>query len=204
MHISAPIQSGPCRSGGFTLTELMVSMAIFILVMLAVLSTHVMGMKLFTLTASKLSATEDARNAMQMLDTDIRSAKTIMIGSGTNIASFVPMPYGSNQQGASILIYPTTNTSNCVLYYLKPDLKQLQRVSTFSARPKVVAEFLTNTVLFASEDTAGQVLTDNNDNRVIRVQLQFYQIQYPVVTIGPRCYYDYFQVSTRVTRRTLE
>ena len=68
----------------------------------------------------------------------------------------------------------------------------------------MVAQYLTNTVVFTSENYSNVVLTDNQNNRVIGVNLKFYQIQYPIATIGQGGYFDYYQVSTKITRRALE
>jgi hypothetical protein len=68
----------------------------------------------------------------------------------------------------------------------------------------VVANFITNSTIFSSEDAFGNVLTNNQNNRVIALKLQFYQMQYPIVRIGPGNYYDFYQLSTKTTRRVLE
>jgi len=36
---------------------------------------------------------------------------------------------------------------------------------------------------------------------VIGVTLQFYQLEYPLVKVGPGSFYDFYQLHTRVTRR---
>jgi hypothetical protein len=44
---------------------------------------------------------------------------------------------------------------------------------------------ITNNIVFSAEDAVGNVLTNNDNNRVIALTLQFYQIQYPIIKIGP-------------------
>ena len=68
----------------------------------------------------------------------------------------------------------------------------------------VVAEYITNSVVFTLEDFRGTNLTSSQNNRVIGLKMQFYQIQFPVTMIGPGNYYDYYQLQTKITRRTLE
>ena len=53
------------------------------------------------------------------------------------------------------------------------------------------------------EDFAGNILTNNQNNRIIGLKLEFYQIQYPKMPVGPGQYYDYYQLHTRITRRTI-
>ena len=166
------------------------------------ISSHVFGLKFNEGTRAKLSASDAARHALNKLSGDIRSAKVIDVGSGTQ-NSFVPVATGSPQRGSALRIYPSTNTNSFVVYYLDSDTK-LKRATNNASSSVTVAEYLTNTVLFSSEDYAGTVLTDNQNNRVIGVNLQFYQIRYPITPIGSNGYFDYYQVNTKLTRRTLE
>ena len=187
----------------FTLAEIQVSMAIIMLVIGGVISSHVFGLKLNEATRAKLSASDAARNALNKLGGDIRSAKTIEIGTGT-YSAFSPISDGSSQRGSALRICPTTNTNSFVVYYLDTSDSKLKRAATTAVTPLVIAEFLTNTVVFSSENYNGTVLTDNQNNRVIGVNLVFYQIRYPITTIGVGGYFDYYQVSTKITRRALE
>ena len=187
----------------FTLAEIQVSMAVIMLVIGGVISSHVFGLKLNEATRAKVSASDAARNAIARLVTDVRSAKIIQVGSGT-FAAFTPVADGSIQRGSAIRIYPTTNTSSYTVYYRDSTDSCLKRAETAATTPRKVAEFLTNTVLFTSENFGGTVLTDNENNRVIGVDLQFYQIRYPITTVGPGGYFDYYQVKTKITRRALE
>jgi hypothetical protein len=187
----------------FTLAEIQVSMAVIMLVIGGVISSHIFGLKLNESTRAKLSASDAARNAIGRLVVDVRSAKSIQIGSGTYTA-FAPVADGSIQQGPAIRIYPTTNTNSFVVYYRDSSDSCLKRAETAAPTPKKIAEFLTNNILFTSENFKGQPLTDNEDNRVIGVNLQFYQIRYPTTIVGPGGFFDYYQVRTKITRRALE
>lgn len=189
-------------TSAFTLAEIQISMAIIMLVIGGVISSHVFGLKLNEATRAKLSASDAARNTLNRLVGDIRSAKTIQVGSGS-FSAFSPVSDGSSQQGSALRLYPSTNTNSFVVYYLDSDSK-LKKASTTATTPITVAEYLTNTVVFTSENHNGTILTDNQNNRVIGVALQFYQIRYPITTIGSNGYFDYYQVRTKVTRRALE
>jgi hypothetical protein len=187
----------------FTLVEIQVSMAVILLVIGGVISSHVFGLKLNESTRCRLSASDAARNAIGRLVVDVRSAKMIQVGSGT-YAAFTPVADGSTQQGSAIRIYPTTNTNSFVVYYRDSSDKCLKRAETAAPTPKKIAEFLTNGILFSSENYRGDLLTDDEDNRVIGVDLQFYQIRYPTTTVGPGGFFDFYQVRTKITRRVLE
>ena len=191
----------------FTLTEIMVAMAIFSMVIAAVIYANMFGLRLYMLVQSKLSSTEDARRVVNDVRDRIQSAKLVEIGDG-NATSFTPVALGSNQQGNAIQIYPTTNTSNYARFFFDPATRNLQSLS--SATPLVIkteAQSLTNRFadyVFFAEDEFGNVMTNSRNNRVIRFVLEFYQLQYPIVTIGPGQLYDYYRLQTRVTPRVLE
>jgi hypothetical protein len=187
----------------FTLVELQVSMAVIMLVIGGVISSHVFGLKLNEATRAKVSASDAARNAIGRLVSDVRSAKIIQVGNGS-FAAFVPVADGSLQRGSAIRIYPSTNASSYIVYFRDSADSCLKRAETSATTPKKIAEFLTNSIVFSSENFGGTVLTDNENNRVIGVDLQFYQIRYPVTTVGPGGYFDYYQVKTKITRRALE
>ena len=95
----------------FTLVEIQVSMAVIMLVIGGVISSHVFGLKLNESTRCRLSASDAARNAIGRLVVDVRSAKMIQVENGT-CAAFTPVADGSTQQGSAIRIYPTTNTNS--------------------------------------------------------------------------------------------
>lgn len=191
------------RQGAFTLAEIQVSMAVILLVIGGVISSHVFGLKLNEATRAKLSASDAARNALGKLVSDIRSAKSIQVGSGT-FAAFTPIADGQSQQGSALRIYPTTNLTSYIVYFRDSSDSTLKRADTGATTPRKIAEYLTNSIVFTSESYSNVVLTDNQNNRVIGVNLQFYQIQYPVTTIGQGGYFDYYQVRTKITRRALE
>lgn len=186
----------------FTLVELMVSMAIFSMVIGGVVYAHITGLKMYELTKAKLGANDETRTAVGLLSAEVRAAKSISIGQLSN-SVFVAVPEGSRQQGSALQIRQTTNTTNYVVYYLDLNDSMLKRY-TDSSKPTVVAEHLTNSVVFTSEDYAGNILTQTANNRVIGITLQFYQIQYPIVKIGEGQLYDFYQLRTRITRRALE
>lgn len=187
----------------FTLPEMMIAMSILTLVLAGVLASHLFGVRLLEITKAKLGASDEARKALGDFITEIRSAKMIQIGSG-GVSSFTEVADGAPQQGSAVQIYTTTNTSFYIRYFLDATARRLMRVTTGNSASTVVANCITNTQVFTSEDFAGNILTNNQNNRVIGLMLQFYQIQYPIVLIGPGNYYDYYQLRTRITRRALE
>lgn len=193
----------PHQEAAFTLPEMMIALSIFTLVLAGVISGHLFGMKMFELTKAKLAASDEARRAVGDLVDEVRSAKLVRIGNG-NASGFTEVADGLPQQANAIQIHASTNTSHYVRYFLDSSDQKLKRISDSANSTLVVANAITNNVIFTSEDFGGNVLTNNQNNRVIGLVLQFYQIQYPIIPIGPGNYYDYYQIRTRITRRTLE
>jgi prepilin-type N-terminal cleavage/methylation domain-containing protein len=194
--------SSTCRTG-FTLAEVMVSMAIVLLAMAAILSCHLFGLRMFEITKAKLGASDDARGSISRMIGEIRSAKLIRIGQG-NASSFTEVALNTPQSGSAIQVYPGTNSNTFVRYFWDASDQKLKRLTNGAAQASVVAHAISNATVFTSENYRGVLLTNNENNRVIGLNLQFYQLQYPTVAIGPGNYYDYYQLRTKITRRALE
>jgi len=194
---------GRSRQGGFTLAEIMTATGLFSLVVVAVVYSHLLGLKMFNITATRLSATFGARAALNSVRDDIRSGKTLYVGSG-NSAGFTNVAGNGPQQGNALQIYPTAATNVFVRYYLDPAAQQLKRVTSGGGGAQVIASYITNQLAFYAEDYAGNTLTNDQNNRVIRLYLEFYQWEFPVAGAGPGAFYDYYRLQTRATRRTIE
>lgn len=171
-------------AGAYTITELMVTMAIVLLVMGSVLTAHVFGMKLFEITKAKLGASDEARAAVSSMISEIRAAKLIRIGDGY-LSSFTAAGVSAAQSGSAMQIYSSTNTNSFVRYCWDASDRKLKRTTNGATFVSVVANSISNDLVFTAEDFSGSVLTNNENNRVIGLTLQFYQLQYPAVSIGP-------------------
>jgi prepilin-type N-terminal cleavage/methylation domain-containing protein len=183
------------RQAGFTLPEIMIAMGVFSLVVLGVVSTHIFGLKMATINQSKLIATQDARAALDRIRDDVRAGKIVYVGNG-NSNSFVRVPPNNRQEGNSLLIHHTLNTNRYVHYFLDPGEDTLKRRTSFG-RLEVIASNVTNTMPFRAEDYLGRVLTNDQNNRVIRMSLEFHQHQF-------QDKFDHYRLQTKVTRRAIE
>lgn len=191
------------RLGANSLPALLIAVGLTPIVLAAVIYTHLMGSRLYELTAVKLSATRNARKALARFNIEVQQAKSIQIGNGDSL-SFTEIPNGETQAGTAIQIYPTTNQNSFVRYYIDASAQSINRLTSEDPVSRTVVDHITNTVAFTAEDWDGTVKTKHENNRVIGLDLQFYQMAYPVVEIGPGANYDYFHIRTRVTRRVLE
>jgi Tfp pilus assembly protein PilW len=191
------------RLAAFTITEMLVTCAIFVTLVAGVISCHLLGLRMFELTKAKVGASDDAREAISLLIGEVRNAKLLRIGNGS-LTAFTECGVNSNQVGNAIQIYPTTATNQFVRYWWEAGDKTLRRTTNGVAASKVIANSVSNNLVFTAEDFNGTVHTNNFNNRVIGLTLQFYQLQYPLTQIGPGNFYDFYQLRTKITRRTLE
>ena len=191
------------RRRAFTLPEIMSVMALFSLLLLALISSQIMGIKMYRISESKLTATAGGRRALDQVRDEIRSGKVLLVGNGSS-STFTPSADNQPNIGHAVQIYATTNTNTFVRYYLDANDDRLKRVKSGSTNVQVIANYVTNDIAFRAEDFRGQVLTNNQNNRVIRMVLEFYQWEFPVATVGTNGLYDYYRLQTRITRRTIE
>lgn len=191
----------------FTLTELMVAMAVFMLAIAAIIYMHLLGLRLNQVVKTKLGASDDARKAISGLIDQVRSAGIVRIGIGDQ-TSFTEIAPGSAQQGNAIQIYPSKADTNAfICYYLDstdPTNQCLKRVENVAGSVVVVASSISNSLVFTSEGFAGNILSNNLNNRVIGLSMQFTNLDYNHLSIGAGSYYDYYQLRTKITRRALE
>jgi len=202
-----PSHRGPFALGfrkAFTLPEMMITLAIFSLVVIAGLYSHLLGLKMNTFVQTKLQATHKARAALNQTRDEVRSAQTVYVGWG-GPTGFTNVPDGSNQQGNALQIYPTSVTNAYVRYYIDPVKLALNRVEVKAGRTNLqtIASDVTNTVAFRVEDYAGNILTNDENSRVICMTFEFYQFEFAVLQPGKRNFYDYYRLQTKVSRRAL-
>lgn len=189
--------STPVRSRGFTLPELMVAVAVFALVLTGVVFAHLFGLSMFRITETTLTATDDTRKVIGKMAQEIRTCKATAVGN-VNAGVFVALLDGEKQQGTALMIRPTTNSANFVIYFVNPSDQTFRRTTSTPGSAMVLAESITNSLVFRAQDYRGNVLTNIQNNRVIHINLEFFQ---------PRKYLqvaDYYRLETSVTRRALE
>jgi len=213
------------RRAGFTLPEILIAMTIFTVLIGAVVALQLFGVRIYQLAATKLTATRDARNSMNFIREQIREAKSIYIGtySGTfsgsattGSATFTQI-VNTNQVGSALLLFATSAETYGSIFYQNPTTTNLCSVLITNATTSTNgitsgtimnlttnALFVTNTFVFQAEDYQGNILRNNQNDRIIHVTLQFSELEYPVAGIGAGAMYDYYELHTRAIRRTLD
>jgi len=198
----------PSRLSGaaFTLPEFLVAAALMVLVVGAAMGAYIYGLRMLQFTKPKLGASDQARTAISLLTEDVRSAHLIKLGTRTSGGAFVPLPWPSAQISSAIRIQPTVSTNKYVIYFwdgsdpANPALKR----TTNTTSGVVIADAVTNGMVFTAEDSRGNAYTNPHAGMVIGMTLRFNQIQFPRVAVGPGNYYDFYQLRAKINKRAYQ
>jgi hypothetical protein len=178
----------------FTLTELMVSAAILILLVGGIVSANLFGLRMFQIEETKLNASDEARRIVGVLMDEIHSCETFQIGTFTN-GTFTGLPLTAPQIGPALIVYPTTNTTSYIMYFVNTPDQTFWRATSVPGSARIVARSVTNaTGLFQAQDYLGNVLTNLQNNTVLHLKLEFYQAAR--FGVPP----DYYKLETSSTR----
>ena len=196
----------------FTLVEMMMSVWIYLFIFIGVMiAIQIFALRVYTLAATKLSATTGARKTLNNIRDTIREAKTLQVGNWSNSA-FAAISGTNAAQGNALEIYPTTNTVPYTIFYLDTSTAtnylQEYTVTGTSTNLTTVASYITNSLIFDAEDFQTNIIANNpKNNQVYRMTLQFKQWEYPIAFVGTNVglnEYGYYQLRTRVCRRALD
>jgi type II secretory pathway pseudopilin PulG len=192
-HSTAP---GHRRTAaGFTLPEALIATAVFALLILGIVSVNLFGLRWYQIGQTKMIATDSAREALGQMSDELRNCNNAVVGNVTNGTFLAPVD-GEAQTGNGLMIYATTNTNSYVLYFLNVTNQNFIRYSTDWGTNVVIAQTVVSTNLFQVQDCLGNVMTNNQNNRVIYCSLQFYS----ALPQNPSA--QYYQLQTAVAPRS--
>lgn len=181
----------------------MTVLAVFSLLVAAMVSIQLFAARIYTLSATKLSATADGRKMLNSMCDKIRSANTIMVGTYSG-GAFVQQSNGAPQIGNALEIqYTNAASTNYLIFYKDDTSPQNILCSVTNGVISVLAKYVTNYNCFQAEDYQGNVLSNYENNPVIRLTFQFSQWEYPIALIGSNSVnaYDFYQLRARIARR---
>ncbi|HTY86325.1 MAG TPA: hypothetical protein VMB80_02575 [Candidatus Acidoferrum sp.] len=185
----------PAPSFGFTVPEILVAATVFSIMVIGIIAANLFGLKMFQITQAKLNVTTWSRQTIDRITSEVRACNNAWIGNITTNGVFETLLDGETQAGTGLLIYPGTNTTNYIIYFLNPNDLTFRRTTDQTGTAEILASSVTNTIVFTAQDFSGNVLTNNQNNRVIHLTLDFYQPQRFLQGA------DYYRVETSVTRR---
>ena len=194
----------PSRRRGFTLTEMMIAMTIFIMALTSMIAVHLFGLRMFELAKAKLGASDEARTGLATMLDDIRGGVLVQVGTGT-VSSFVGVSNGAIWRGNAIQIYPTNNPDSPVFirYYMdsNANVSQLRRICNGQTTPEIILRAVSNYAVFTAEDYTNGLLTNKNQNYVIGMFLQITQLYTPLIGIRTGGVFEYYQLRAKATPR---
>src|ERR1700761_2826949 len=91
--------------GGFTLSEVLIAVAIFMAVIGGILAANILGLRMMQVNQTKLAAKAWSRNTFGQLTEEIRSADNVMVGNFSS-NNFVGILDGEPQAGNCLMILP--------------------------------------------------------------------------------------------------
>jgi prepilin-type N-terminal cleavage/methylation domain-containing protein len=190
----------PRPDQGFTLPEILIAMTVFLLMIGGVIAANLFGLQIFQVSTTKLNVTTWSRETVEQITGEIHSCNSISILNVDTNGNFEGLLDGETQQGNALQIYPTTDTNSFTVYFVNPADETFRQtvVTPGGTNTVILADSVTNTMAFSAQDFSGNVLTNNENNRVIHLTLEFYQ---PArFMLGA----DYYKLETSMTRRALQ
>ncbi len=210
-----PLNLFRARVAGFTLVEMYISLALFVILVAATVAMQFFASRVYTLAATKLTSTASARKVMNDMRDQIRESVGLAVGTyNTSANTFSIIPSGSQQIGNALAIYPniTANANNAyyfaIIYFMNQQATNVcsviysnSQVLTATLANNVVV-YITNYYVFDAEDSHTVIQTNYEKDRVIQVKFQFAEWEYPLATTtSSNGMYDYYQLHTRVAMR---
>jgi len=181
---------------GFTLPEMVIALAIFIFLVGGVISANLFGLRMFQITQTKLNVTRWSRETVMRLTDEIHVCNSAQVGVISN-GMFVGLLDGDVQQGDALYINPSTDTNSYILYFVDTDDRTFRRSTDQAESTVILASSVTNVVPFSAQDMTGNILTNNANNKVIHITLEFYQPEQFMQSA------DYYKLDTSVKQRVV-
>ncbi len=189
---------------GFTLPEILIALTVFVLLLAGIVVANLFGLRMFQVNENKLGATEWSRKTFGQITDEIQSCNAVSVGNMTTNDVFEPLSLpGERQEGNAIEIQPTTNTAVLIHYFVDAADETFRRTEigpgvTTNTNTFILADSVTNTMIFNAQDFSGNVLTNNQNNQIIHLTLEFYQPDRFIVGA------DHYRLETSVARRAVQ
>ena len=185
--------TSPLADCAFTLAEMITTVAVFSLVVIAMVSLQLFGFKMNSLTAAKLKSTASSLKVLNQVRDNVKEAYSVSVGNG-NGASFT----NTGTTGDALQVYPGTNLNNYLRFYLMANTSGLYELNSTNNQVSLIATNIINPTPFATVGFQGNISSSGQEHYAIRMELQFAQLDYTV----PSNTWDYYMLETEMTPRT--
>jgi len=183
----------------FTLTEMMVTVAIFSMVVIAMVLLQIFGLKMGSLTSSKLKSTADGLKVLDQIRNQILGASEAVLIGNVNASNntFTAIANGQPAIGNAVLV--SNSSANLVVFYLNTATGTFYEcASTNNNQPMTLAHAVINSQPFRAEDCFGNTLQMGSSTHYsIKTTLQFSNLVYAI----PTPVYDTYLLQSRATPR---
>jgi prepilin-type N-terminal cleavage/methylation domain-containing protein len=156
---------------GFTLTEMMVTIMIFIITLFALYSLFDMSIKVFMLGNNKAEAMGNARQGLETMEREIRQAYALNRGAGnTQLLTAMDeteIEFGNDLDGNRIIECPNSN-DDCEIISYSLDGETLMRTS--GGDPQPVIEHVDD-LEFTYFKADGTTATNEPDVALVRIDV---------------------------------
>ncbi len=186
----------------FTLSDMMISVSLFLLVIAGFVSAQLFGSRLLQISQVRLASTDDIPRLNRWLLNDLRSCKVVCVGQGS-ATTFQEAAVNTPQQGNAVQVYPSTNATVYIRYFLDATDNQLKRLGDDQSLT-VLTGTVTNAVVFTAENAMGTVLSNKQNSVVIGVKLAYSSLTNSGIQLGSNNYYNTYSLQFKVASRTLE
>lgn len=158
----------------FTLPEILIASTISLVLLGGIVAANLFGLRIFQLSQTKLNATQWSRETLMRLTDEIHACSQAQVGVVSN-GIFSAFLDGETQQGNALLVNPTSDTNNYVIYFVDTDDQTFRRTTQQTNSTVILASSVANPMAFAAEDYSGNVLTNNINNQLIHFTLEICQ-----------------------------
>src|SRR3984957_2534231 len=110
----------PKNISAFTLVEMMMSVWIYLFIFIGVMvAIQIFALRVYTLAATKMSATKGGRETLNQIRDTIREAKTLQVGNCTTAGATSFTAITNNvAQGNALQIFPSNAPLPYIIFYL--------------------------------------------------------------------------------------
>jgi hypothetical protein len=210
------------RTAGFTLVEIYTVSAIMVVLVIAVTACQLFALRIYSVAATKLTATEGARKGMNEIRDQVRAAALVWIGNyAITNNTFTQLVEGTNFEGNAIVVFPVNNTNDGTVFFMNQSTSNLcsviltnNAIDTATLTTNII-NYITNYYVFSEESAITNsdgsfkyfVVGQNYEYPTIHMIFQFSQWEYPLAGVGPGAQgamYDFYQLQCRVTPRAID
>jgi prepilin-type N-terminal cleavage/methylation domain-containing protein len=159
------------RAAGFSLPELLIASAVFLMLVGGVVTCHLFGLRMLQTVEPKMVASAAMQRLANRMVGELQSAGRVQVGRWEN-GAFVPVVPGDPETGDSLALYGGGWTNLTAVYVRDGASGELLRRDA-EGHSEVLAAGVTNTPVFSTRTAAGVVLTNVQAVFVVGIDLGF-------------------------------